>query len=216
MKTALLIDGVSIVRYLYIFYLKNPSEFKDDFWHVFINIWVTSFCFISQFIFIFLPGIQPLNYYLCIGKNPKIEGEALIYKRNLFYNLILLLSVLLYIAVSVKLVIHRMKIDANSASSNNDNFRKEIMSDIAISVVVFCLASLYGVLFYRLNQIDPALLNVHPNYFYMYALHFGFPIVTGLTVTVLLYGKNKHLRSTLWEEMMELAGKNEVCKIVSR
>ncbi len=216
MKTALLIDGVSVARYLYIFYLKNPSEFKDDFWHLFINIWVNCFCFVTQYIFIFLPGIQPLNYYLCIGTNPKMEGEALIYKRNLFYNVILLLSVVLYIAVSVKLVFHRVKIDATSASTHKDNFKREIINDVALSAAFFGIASLYVGLFYRLNTIDPAMLNVYPNFIYMYSLHFGFPIITGFIFSLIFYAKNKHLRSTLWEEVIELAGKNKVCKIVSR
>jgi hypothetical protein len=56
------------VRYLYVFYLKNPHEFKDDFWHLFINLWVISVSFVSQFTFVQLPGKQPMNYYLCIGQ----------------------------------------------------------------------------------------------------------------------------------------------------
>ena len=34
----LLFDGIIIVRFVLIFYLKNPQNFHDDFWYCFINI----------------------------------------------------------------------------------------------------------------------------------------------------------------------------------
>ena len=67
-QTVLFIDGVIFARYLFVFYLKNPFDFKDDFWHMFINIWVMAVSFVSQFIFVLMPGKQPMNFYLCTGQ----------------------------------------------------------------------------------------------------------------------------------------------------
>jgi len=67
-QTALFADGVSLIRYMYVFYLKNPFDFKDDFWHFFLNFWVVGFSIVSQFTFVFLPGKQPMNFYLCTGQ----------------------------------------------------------------------------------------------------------------------------------------------------
>jgi len=51
------LDGIIIARYLFIFWLKNPAAFNDEFWDQFVTIWIVSFANISQFIFVFMPGI---------------------------------------------------------------------------------------------------------------------------------------------------------------
>jgi hypothetical protein len=37
-----------LIRYVYIFWLKNLASFNDDFWYLLINVWVVAFSFISQ------------------------------------------------------------------------------------------------------------------------------------------------------------------------
>ena len=39
----LFFDAIIIVRYILIFWLKNPLSFHDDFWYIFINLWVVIF-----------------------------------------------------------------------------------------------------------------------------------------------------------------------------
>jgi hypothetical protein len=36
----LYIDGTIVMRYVYIFWLKNPAAFNDEFWSRFIFIWI--------------------------------------------------------------------------------------------------------------------------------------------------------------------------------
>ena len=60
--------GVSISRYVYIFYLKNPEHFQDQFWQTFVNIWVVSCGILSQGVFVLLPGRQPTSFSLCTGQ----------------------------------------------------------------------------------------------------------------------------------------------------
>ena len=33
-------DLILIVKYIFIFWMKNPLSFQDDFWYLFVNIWV--------------------------------------------------------------------------------------------------------------------------------------------------------------------------------
>ncbi len=56
MQLILFFDIITIMRYLFIFWLKNPFGFNDDFWTFFINIWVVAFSSISQSIQAYLPG----------------------------------------------------------------------------------------------------------------------------------------------------------------
>jgi hypothetical protein len=61
---------IAVVRYLFIFSIRNPATFQDEFWNFFINIQVVSFGFLSQVIFACLPGRQPLTFYFCTGDIP--------------------------------------------------------------------------------------------------------------------------------------------------
>lgn len=57
-----------LTRYIFIFWLKNPSAFNDDFWFLFVNIWTVGFTFISDFSHLYLPGRQRMEFYICTGK----------------------------------------------------------------------------------------------------------------------------------------------------
>jgi hypothetical protein len=41
MQIFLLLDIIAIARYIFIFWLKNPLSFQDDFWSFYINCWVS-------------------------------------------------------------------------------------------------------------------------------------------------------------------------------
>ncbi len=38
----LFLDAIIVERYIMIFWLKNPINFQDDFWSIFINIWIVT------------------------------------------------------------------------------------------------------------------------------------------------------------------------------
>ena len=57
-------------RYVFIFKLKNPWAFKDDFWWMFANIWTVGFSTIIQFSWSMMPGRQTFEYYFCTGEDP--------------------------------------------------------------------------------------------------------------------------------------------------
>jgi len=44
----LLLDASILTRYIYIFWLKNPSAVNEGFWNVFINIWIGGASLISS------------------------------------------------------------------------------------------------------------------------------------------------------------------------
>ena len=35
-----------IVKYIFIFWMKNPANFHDDFWSIFVNVWVVMFRYV--------------------------------------------------------------------------------------------------------------------------------------------------------------------------
>ena len=52
----LLLDSVIIVRYIFIFWLKNPGAVNEDFWTTFANGQVIGISLVTNFVIFFLPG----------------------------------------------------------------------------------------------------------------------------------------------------------------
>ena len=87
-SSLLLADSVAIIRYVMIFSLKNPAAINDHFWKVFINIWVYTFAFVTQIIYVMSPGHWNVNFYVCSGMQP---FQVLCKRHNITTNNSLLL-----------------------------------------------------------------------------------------------------------------------------
>ena len=55
---------------------------KDDFWMLFLNMWTLAVGFISQGLFIYIPGKDQQNFYVCTGRVPAEFVEAQTKKNN--------------------------------------------------------------------------------------------------------------------------------------
>ncbi len=55
-QVLLFLDSIVVARYFFVFRLKNPAGFQDEFWYRFVNIWVVGFSTLSQFVFVWMPG----------------------------------------------------------------------------------------------------------------------------------------------------------------
>ena len=69
----LILDGIIISRYFFIFWLKNPVAFNDNFWCFFLNIWIIGFSLSSTLIFFMALDNNSILYYVCIGKILNLE-----------------------------------------------------------------------------------------------------------------------------------------------
>ena len=52
------LDASTVVKYLFLCHIKNPTAIKDDFWILFLNIWSIALALISQ-------GINYFNFKTC-------------------------------------------------------------------------------------------------------------------------------------------------------
>jgi len=61
--TALIVtlDFIMLIKYAYIFWLKNPGAVHEDFWNCFLTLWIIGFSFGTQFSFLFWPGVNVTN-----------------------------------------------------------------------------------------------------------------------------------------------------------
>ncbi len=66
----LYLDSIAITRYIFIFCLKNPAAFKNEFWNVFLRSWITAASLISNFSWTFVAERLTINFYICSGLDP--------------------------------------------------------------------------------------------------------------------------------------------------
>ncbi len=66
----LFFDLITLTRYFYIFWLKNPTGFNDEFWANYFHIWVKMFSIIFMSTFHIVSIHQSFNYYICSGQDP--------------------------------------------------------------------------------------------------------------------------------------------------
>jgi len=71
-KTAILFffDAVAVSRYLFIFWMKNPTALNDDFLGLFANMWIVSGSILINAAYGMTPGPRSLAFHICTGTDP--------------------------------------------------------------------------------------------------------------------------------------------------
>jgi hypothetical protein len=207
LQILLFFDGIIVARYFYIFYLKNPAGFQDEFWNRFISIWVFAFSSISQAAFVYLPGRQPLNYYICVGKITDLEMMAPL-KINSIMGLSGVLTFFAHVVIGIK--IHKFKrkvapiLKNTSFKERRYDFLRSIenqsLTDLTTTACNIIASFTTFILLGKQYIIKPTDVNVYPNYIYIYLLHLVTPLLSIITLCVLYYARNAAMRKTMLRE----------------
>lgn len=201
-----------IARHACIFWLKNPAAFNDNFWSYIINIWVVIFSFTGQFVVAYLPGKQPVNYYICTGKNPEEDLEQN-NKKNLPIVILSVLTVLLHIYSSFR--IYRYKKEyrkknlcktCTQANVSQKPFEKQSLSDFTSITVTLAVLSIFVFVLIRVAQADPQDLNKFPNYLFVYWINLGNEPIMSIILLTLSYLRNEKMRKVMSRELKEMLG----------
>ena len=194
-------------RYAYIFWLKNPAAFHDDFWCFFINVWVNCFGIISQFVWHSSSTRQPLGYYICSGIDPTED-----FKKPLkIYGAVEIFSFLLNLIIYIPIKIYKSTQDGMSSAVLKGFFLKtgKIFNDwdsqslasfgtnLANSVIV--LLSIVNTIL--ANRIEAKNINQYPYTFYVYYIFFLYPCLMTLLSLLLYYNRHKPMRRFLANEV---------------
>ena len=205
----LILDCIIITRYFFIFWLKNPAAFNDDFWSFFLNIWIVGFPVISQFILNMASTKKILFYYICVGKvldvdqNSPTEGGPTLFPSSFAFTAFAHFVILFRIAVYNK---KSNIINLNSTNLiNSNNFSsqivKESLSDLTTTVCTGIIYSCTTILTYFINKIPLKEFNCFPAYLYEYFLRLIWPITFIASLVILHYYRNGKLRTTLQMEL---------------
>ncbi len=102
-KTEILLfyDAIAISRYIFVFWLKNPTAVREDFWSLFASIWIVLASTLINLVYLLMPGPHILAYYVCCGIDPGDELKLPAKKEGL----ILMSSLIFQLFVNVRLTI---------------------------------------------------------------------------------------------------------------
>ena len=193
----MLLDAMIIVRYSFIFHLKNPTSAHDDFWNFFINVLVTVAGIITQSVYAFQPGKNPMHYYICVGQIPRNELSNEV-KMNYSSLTIVVISSLLHFFTWFRLyLISRNKTVQQDCL--NIVLNKESLANVTgnlLSVFIILVASSIPNV---VNKIEFKELEHHS--LLIHVFHHYLPQSMFLYFFVIYYCRNARLRKFLKREL---------------
>lgn len=205
LQAFLLMNAVMIVRYLFTFHVKNPTAAQHDFWTMLITTWTFLLAFFVQTIFVLWPGMNPAQFYVCIGS----MTESLMMskpKMNHAFSALFILTVIIHVCLGIKIKHYELKI-SHTASPLSDNLEKISILDknrivsATINLVVVLIWILICCPLFLINTIAPESINKYPNYLIFYYIHLvSVPTFNVLAVSVVLY-RNQYLRTFIFRKV---------------
>ena len=207
MQVLFFLDFIILSRYIFIFYLKNPTALQEDFWKIFINAFTITFSVISQIVNFLLPGKNPNIYYVCLGYFP----EKLIKfptKANLPVTYQFLITFFLYLFASTRIKIHRKKQRANdlvqtaSVPIHQGVINFQTLENFTTNVIHLFVMLVSFSATVMVNKISIDKFEIFENYFFVYIQHHFLPIFMLGTMMLINYAKNKQLRNFFMVEFI--------------
>lgn len=197
----LLLDAISLVRYLFIFWLKNVTAFNDDFWFRLVLAWIYLFSILLHIICAFLPNQKMLVTNVCTGEASKPASGA---HSSLFG--IEAPTLLLQAIVLTRIWLYKKKTKQQIPAlpnSVNEIEKSSIINSTANILFVTLIVATFGLGVFG-SFLPPEKLIVLP---YSWLYHFvGLLLPCCITVcfTFALFARNRDMRSCIVREIRDL------------
>ena len=189
-------DASIITRYIFIFWLKNPVAFNDDFWYQFTWLWIQGAAILNTVTIFFLDSYRPVTFYICSGKDP-----TQILNNNHIENIsvIPLATIVFHILIYTRIYFYKRK----------NNPKEKFMKDLALkdvetqamanyyvtqAMVIFILCST-SVAVSKLNGINPKDLGKHPNNMLIYYRSLFAPVLAILLLSISFMIKKNYVKA---------------------
>jgi hypothetical protein len=209
MNGLLLLDAIMIVKYIFIFHTKNPTAIQDDFWHLFLIVWIVGFNCISQAIYGMSPGKSSPNFYICIGKYPGEDYSSLTVKNNIPFTIVLVLSCIVYLFVVARNVYYKYWVcrQEQEALLNRNKVQmfplnSKTLVNFTTNGLILALMSACFLLLWKVNKIELSAIGQYPNYIWFYTLHHFAPNTTIAMTVISYFVKSETLRNHCCQELM--------------
>jgi len=210
MQSMLFLDMIMISRYIFIFWLKNPAGFNHEFWSTLINLWTFMATALLQFTQIFLPGKDYPDTWICSGQDPNQDPNPH-YKTATPNNIIKLASVVIHVAISLRINYYKWKVDENEVARNPKSkifwifsLKTDSVIDVTESIVPFGLVGLAMLLNAPRRKINLEELNKYPECLSEYFYTLVRPILTVLLAGCIKLIRDQRYRNTMVKEIRNM------------
>lgn len=201
---ALALDAVVVTRHVYIFWLRNPAAFKDDFWHRFAAIWITTCSGILTVIGFSGSGCQSLAFRICTGTQIVANEPDL---PSVLLGAVVMVSILLHVVVKVRVRIYESKAKVFPETGlifYKTSFIKEMknteLTSFIANLICFVIMALAVGSSIAMKSLTTENINLYPNYLLVLFVHLVAPTLFVFAFTAFLYRKEA-LRRFLLEEL---------------
>ena len=109
------INAAIVFRFLYIFKLKNPAGFRDDFWCLFVSLWIHSFDLIMAVALSIFENFQTLSNFVCPGHITGLPNKG----NGTVVMLLTVYSVIFYFTNNLKIYNHKKRFKVSSELNQN-------------------------------------------------------------------------------------------------
>ena len=201
-------DAIQMARYIYIFKLKNPVGFHDDFWCCFVNRWIIVFCFLLIVTLNFIASFQTTIYYICIGKSSKSLQQNVLSGGNIC---VIFVSFIIHLTIYIKIWIHKRKHGQISSQTNSLMSKILILKDIEkksisrniIKFLYWCVyvSSIFSAV--KLGKEKLENLNIYPNHLLAYYTNLFAPCFYVFLLIASFY-QNQALRRAISDEIKNI------------
>jgi len=200
----LLLNAISIWRFVFIFCLKNPAAFRDNFWFLYSSLVIHLFSILYWGTCHFVAAYQPVVFYICTGQN----SEEAIKHPFKGYGTIEVFSFVVNTFIYIKIYFHKQKI---SPEPHTYGFSMKVLSmsemdkaNLVNYFFVFSCLSFLSTTFMtvaKVNSIPAKDFNMYPNYLWSYYRSLVVPTLSSIFVIIWFYSK-KNLRQKVWDQFL--------------
>ena len=179
----ILSDFLILARYGFIFHLKNPSAVDDRFWTFLIFVWSAIFSVLFNSVFYILPGVKPINFYICANVDPSPD-----YKISTTTNIhIEAVSIILHCVLNARITLYKR---SNDIGQNPFEKTATYFISNAIGLLIILI---YSYLNLKIGMYSLEEINSYPKYILLYIHTLMGPAALGMTILTLYYIKNVSL-----------------------
>ena len=208
----LLLTFLTIIRYLYVFVVKNPAGFNNDIWCLFINLFSVLLSILSQLTFLILPGRQMVYFNICAGINISITSVES-GKRNYVIFCLILISIFCYTFTYVKIKLLERKSSPQTSSVQikvkngwtlppvNFVFEKNTLANLG--TILLCLGVIIGIVgvFLGMNIMSPQTLAKYPYFFIFHFFQHGVTLILNSCLVFCFMFKSETMRNFIIKEV---------------
>lgn len=200
----LYINATMVMRYAYIFWLKNPAAFEDEFWSTFIVIWTHTVSILSQLAWHFLLTYQPVEFYVCTGKDP----EEMFKNPPKNFAIAEIFSTIANILLYSRIYFYKRKINKTNLVQVHQGFssntikenEKRSFATIANYVIVIIYLAVSALIGLKLNSLKFEDIIQFPNSLFFHYKMLVSPQL-GLTLIIATFYRNKNYVQLMKEEI---------------